>query len=103
MMAGLAGRALTTSTTLDQAAFTSVITELMKLRPRLVIETINGELALESAHVTLMAAMRFHSDGRALVYDGLPGPIPARAMPARAETDQDELKYRWQLTRRTGR
>jgi hypothetical protein len=29
--------------------------------------------------VPAMAAMRFHSDGRALVFDGLPGPAPARA------------------------
>jgi hypothetical protein len=26
----------------------------------------------------LLAAMRFHSDGRALVFDGLPGPAPMR-------------------------
>ena len=27
----------------------------------------------------VMAAMRFHSDGRALIFDGLPGPAPSRA------------------------
>jgi hypothetical protein len=29
--------------------------------------------------VGLLASMRFHSDGRALIYDGLPGPVPLRA------------------------
>ncbi len=88
VIAGLAGRALTSSAALDQAAFMAVITELMKMRPRLVIETINGEPALESAQVSVMAAMRFHSDGRALVYDGLPGPMPMRAHVSHAGPDQ---------------
>jgi hypothetical protein len=52
----------------------------MKLRPRLVLETINNEPALESIHVSAMAAIGFHSDGHALVYDGLPGPMPRRAI-----------------------
>jgi ATP-dependent Lhr-like helicase len=79
VIAGLAGRGLTNSTGLDQASFMATIRELMKMRPRLVLETINNEPALESAHVSALAAMGFHSDGRALVYDGLPGPMPRRA------------------------
>jgi hypothetical protein len=51
----------------------------MTLRPKLTIDTIDGIPALESDRVPVMAAMRFHSDGRALVFDGLPGPAPARA------------------------
>jgi ATP-dependent helicase Lhr and Lhr-like helicase len=77
--AALAGRAVTTMKALDASSFLSRITELMKMRPRLVLETINGEPALESAYVSAMAARGFHSDGRALVYDGLPGPMPRRA------------------------
>ena len=50
--------------------------------------TVSGGTGLTSADTPfvvaaplgLMAAMRFHSDGRALVYDGLPGPSPARAI-----------------------
>jgi ATP-dependent Lhr-like helicase len=80
MLAGLAGRALTSSVDADETSFMADIAQLMRLRPRLVLETINGEPALESAHVTTMAAMGFHSDGRALVYDGLPGPAPRRAI-----------------------
>ncbi|MBV8054302.1 MAG: hypothetical protein JO071_03570 [Deltaproteobacteria bacterium] len=89
VIAGLAGRALTSSATLDQAAFKAAITELMKMRPRLVLETINSEPALESTHVSAMAAMGFHSDGRALVYDGLPGPMPRRAVTSYAGLDQN--------------
>jgi ATP-dependent Lhr-like helicase len=89
VIAGLAGRALTSSVTLEQAAFMATITELMKMRPRLVLETINGEPALESAHVSAMAAIGFHSDGRALVYDGLPGPMPRRAVVSHAEPHQN--------------
>ncbi|MBV8358559.1 MAG: hypothetical protein JO189_11565, partial [Deltaproteobacteria bacterium] len=89
VIAGLAGRALTNSPTLDQSAFTGAITELMKMRPRLVLETINSEPALESTHVSAMAAMGFHSDGRALVYDGLPGPRPRRAIASEAGPDQN--------------
>jgi len=78
---GLAGRALTEvgETELDPEAFGAALAALIAMRRRIAIETINGCPALESARVGLMAAMRFHSDGRALVYDGLPGPAPARA------------------------
>jgi ATP-dependent helicase Lhr and Lhr-like helicase len=89
VIAGLAGRTLTSSDTLDQTAFVAAITELRKMRPRLVLETINSEPALESAYVSAMAAMGFHSDGRALVYDGLPGPMPRRAIASDAGPDQN--------------
>jgi len=89
IIAGLASRALTSSATLDQTAFMAAITELMKMRPRLVLETINNEPALESICVSAMATMGFHSDGRALVYDGLPGPMPRRAIASEARTNQN--------------
>ena len=80
-MLGLAGRALIEigEAELDPEAFGAALAALIAMRRRIAIETINGRPALESARVGLMAAMRFHSDGRALVYDGLPGPAPARA------------------------
>jgi hypothetical protein len=31
----------------------------------------------------MLAAMRFHSDGRSLVFDGLHGPAPARSRQAK--------------------
>jgi len=43
---------------------------------------VDGEPALNSTRVGELAAMRFHSDGRSLVYDGLHGPMPARAAAA---------------------
>ena len=48
----------------------------MRLRPKLTIETIGGVPALESPWVRPLAAMGFHSNGRALIYDGLPGLRP---------------------------
>jgi len=80
VLAALAGRALTSPLDADETSFIININQLMRLRPRLVLETINDEPALESAHVSAMAAIGFHSDGRALVYDGLPGPAPRRAI-----------------------
>jgi ATP-dependent Lhr-like helicase len=88
VIAGLAGRALTTWTAPDQSSFMDVITALMKMRARLVLETINNEPALESSHVSAMAAIGFHSDGRALVFDGLPGPMPRRAVASQTGPDQ---------------
>jgi ATP-dependent Lhr-like helicase len=76
---GLAARALIGGASLDDDAFAAALTALMALRPRLIIDSIDGVAALDSDRVPLMAAMRFHSDGRALVFDGLPGPMPARA------------------------
>jgi len=88
VIAGLAGRALTSSIDPDEASFMATIRQLMKMRPRLMLESINDEPALESAHVAAMASMGFHSDGRALVYDGLPGPVPRRAMAGHAGPEQ---------------
>jgi hypothetical protein len=79
VMMGLAGRALITRERLDDQAFAAALTALMKLRPKLVVETLDSVPALESERVAAMAVMGFHSDGRSLVYDGLPGPSPARA------------------------
>ena len=76
---GLASRALVGGDSLDDDTFVTALTAMMALRPKLTIETIGGTPALDSDRVAVMAAMRFHSDGRALVFDGLPGPTPARA------------------------
>ena len=76
---GLASRALVGGDSLDDDTFVTALTAMMALRPKLTIETIGGVPALDSDRVSVMAAMRFHSDGRALVFDGLPGPTPARA------------------------
>jgi hypothetical protein len=76
---GLASRALVGGDSLDDETFATALAAMMALRPKLTIETIGDAPALDSDRVTVMAAMRFHSDGRALVFDGLPGPTPARA------------------------
>jgi hypothetical protein len=76
---GLTSRALIGGDTLDDANFASALAALMAFRSKLTIEAIGDVPALDSDRVTVMAAMRFHSDGRALVFDGLPGPTPARA------------------------
>ena len=82
VMLGLTGRALIMPERLDSDLLGKALTALMRVRPKLHLETIAGVSALESEHVELFAGMRFHSDGRALVYDGLPGPKPARAATA---------------------
>ena len=79
VMLGLAGRALVSLDALDDEAFSAAVGALIELRRKVVVETIDGAPALASMRVGAMAAMGFHSDGRALVYDGLPGPAPARA------------------------
>ena len=89
VIGSLAGRTLTNSATANQSALLEAVRELMKRRPRLVLETINSEPALESPHVSAMAAMGFHSDGRALVYDGLPGPAPRRAIASHSGVDRN--------------
>ncbi|HLI80718.1 MAG TPA: hypothetical protein VKV03_12095, partial [Candidatus Binataceae bacterium] len=66
---------------LDDESFSAAVAALMTTRGKLLIDTIDSAPALESSRVGLLAAMRFHSDGRALVYDGLPGPAPMRARP----------------------
>jgi ATP-dependent helicase Lhr and Lhr-like helicase len=79
VIAGLAGRALLTMGELDDETFRAALAAMLVMRRRMVIDTIDGAPALGSPRVTALAAMRFHSDGRALVYDGLPGPAPSRA------------------------
>ena len=80
---GLASRALVTIGPLDDDAFSAAVAALVEVRPKIVLDAIDGEPALVSPRVGMLAAMRFHSDGRALVFDGLPGPVPARAAHAR--------------------
>ena len=77
--AGLAARDLICLAELDSADFSAAVAAILKLKPKFKIDTVNGEPALNSAWVSELAAMRFHSDGRSLIYDGLPGPMPARA------------------------
>jgi ATP-dependent Lhr-like helicase len=79
VVAGLQGRALLTMGEIGEAEFTAAAAAALAARGRMTIETIDGAPALSSPRVGVMAAMGFHSDGRALVYDGLPGPAPSRA------------------------
>jgi ATP-dependent Lhr-like helicase len=76
---GLSGHGLVVPERLDAGPLRAGLAILLRMRPKLTIDTIDGSPALESEQVGLLAAMGFHSDGRALVYDGLPGPLPARA------------------------
>ena len=76
---GLQGRALVSIGEMDDDAFAAAVAALLAARPKIVLDTVDGAPALKSARVGLLAAMRFHSDGRALVFDGLHGPAPARA------------------------
>ncbi len=66
---------------LDDESFSAAAAALMATRGKLRIDTVDEVPALESSRVGLLAAMRFHSDGRALVFDGLHGPAPMRARP----------------------
>ena len=81
VIAGLQGRAMITAgeDSVDDESFSAAIAALLALKPRIAIDSIDGVPALESPRVGILAAMRFHSDGRALVFDGLHGPAPARA------------------------
>ncbi|HYK65188.1 MAG TPA: hypothetical protein VEY94_09590, partial [Patescibacteria group bacterium] len=81
VIAGLQGRAMVTGADgeVDDESFSAAVASLLALKPRVVIDLIDGVPALESPRVGILAALRFHSDGRALVYDGLHGPTPARA------------------------
>ncbi len=79
VMLGLAGRALASLDALDDEAFSTAVGALIDLKRKVVVDTIDGAPALASVRVDALAAMGFHSDGRALVYDGLPGPAPSRA------------------------
>jgi ATP-dependent Lhr-like helicase len=76
---GLSGRDLFAPEPLDAPDLRSGLGLLMRMRPKLSLETIDGVRALDSVQVGVLAGLGFHSDGRALLYDGLPGPLPARA------------------------
>ena len=76
---GLAGRELRLLREIEPEQLALALTAIIRLRPRLRLERIDGQPALQSPAVVALAAEGFHSDGRALVYDGLPGPLPARA------------------------
>jgi DNA-binding transcriptional ArsR family regulator len=86
MVAGLANRTMLAGadSELDDESFSAAVAAILATHPRVVIDTIDGVPALESPRVGIMAAMRFHSDGRSLVFDGLHGPTPARAGQRRA-------------------
>jgi ATP-dependent Lhr-like helicase len=81
VVAGLQGRTMVTGDErgVDDESFSAAVAALLALKPRVVIDSIDGVSALESPRVGILAAMRFHSDGRSLVFDGLHGPAPARA------------------------
>jgi len=79
VLLGLNARDLVTFEALDDESLATGVAAILKCHLKLRIDTIGGRPALESEHVSLFGTMRFHSDGRSLVYDGLPGPAPARA------------------------
>ena len=81
VIAGLQGRAMITGgdSDVDDESFGAAVAALMTLKPRITLDSIDGVAALESPRVGILAAMRFHSDGRSLVFDGLHGPTPGRA------------------------
>jgi ATP-dependent Lhr-like helicase len=63
----------------NDESFSAGLAALIAFARSLSIESVDGVPALESDRVGLMAAMKFHSNGRALIFDGLHGPAPARA------------------------
>jgi hypothetical protein len=75
---GLASRTLVTPGEIDDESFSAALAGILAMRSKIAIDTIDGVPALSSPRVGLLAAMRFHSDGRSLIYDGLPGPSPIR-------------------------
>jgi ATP-dependent Lhr-like helicase len=87
VIAGLQGRAMITGgdneSEVDDESFGAAVAALMTLKPRITVDSIDGVAALESPRVGILAAMRFHSDGRSLVFDGLHGPAPARSRQAK--------------------
>jgi ATP-dependent helicase Lhr and Lhr-like helicase len=81
VVAGSQGRAMVTGGDgeVDDESFGAAVAALMTLKPRITIDSIDGVAALESSRVGILASMRFHSDGRSLVFDGLHGPAPSRS------------------------
>ncbi len=92
LMLGLAGRALVTFEAIDDDAFAAAIAALLAARRKVAVETIDGVSSLESERVGAMAVAGFHSDGRALIFDGLPGPEPARLGRRRAAAAEKIVK-----------
>jgi ATP-dependent Lhr-like helicase len=84
VIAGLQGRTMLTGADgeVDDESFGAAVAALMTLKPRIAIDSIDGVAALESPRVGILAAMRFHSDGRSLIFDGLHGPAPSRSRQA---------------------
>jgi hypothetical protein len=80
LVAGLQGRAMVTGGETDDESFSAAVAAILAMRARVTLDTIDGVAALKSPRVGILAAMRFHSDGRALVFDGLHGPAPAQAL-----------------------
>jgi ATP-dependent Lhr-like helicase len=76
---GLSARTLIVPAEIDDESFSAGVAAILTVRPRIVLDSVDGAPALTSPRVGLLAAMRFHSDGRSLIYDGLPGPSPLRA------------------------
>jgi ATP-dependent Lhr-like helicase len=87
VVAGLQGRSMITGgdneSEVDDESFSAAVAALMTLKPHFTLDSIDGIAALESPRVGILAAMRFHSDGRSLVFDGLHGPAPARSRQAK--------------------
>jgi len=81
-IAGLAGRSLRLLQAIEGDALSMALRAIIDFRHRVIIENIDEQPALDSRWVDLMAAAGFHSDGRALAYDGLPGPRPRRSTAA---------------------
>ncbi len=77
LAAGLQSRTMVSAGEIDEESFRDAVAAIVAMKRRVTIDTIDGAAALKSPRVGALAAMRFHSDGRALVYDGLPGPMPA--------------------------
>jgi hypothetical protein len=74
---GLAARQIVTIENPDDESFAAAMAAILAFARRITVELVDGVPALESNRVGLMAAMRFHSNGRALIFDGLHGPAPA--------------------------
>ena len=81
---GFASRQIITIENPDDESFAAAMAAILAFTRRLTVESVDGLPALESSRVALMAAMRFHSNGRALIFDGLPGPAPAAVLRAGA-------------------
>jgi ATP-dependent Lhr-like helicase len=76
---GLAARSLRLLRALDGEILSQALRSIIDFRRRVIIETIDDQPVLDSRWVDPMADAGFHSDGRALIYDGLPGPRPRRS------------------------